>query len=94
MIGLSVRFIVFEMCYRLGGIHYFGCIYRSVVCRHEVDSFLSFFNVVNPYVGVCKEFGDDANFPAGTVELCPLCGCSVRVVLLVLLFLCLISKGC
>jgi hypothetical protein len=53
----------------------------------------SFFHVLNPYIDVCDEFGDDANFPAGTVELCPLCGCSVRVVFLVLLFLCLISKG-
>jgi hypothetical protein len=60
----------------------------------ELVVFRFLFCVGNPYVGVSEAFGDDANFPADTLKFCPFCGCLVRVVFLVMLFLCLISKGC
>jgi hypothetical protein len=77
------------MCYRLVGIPHFDCVYR---CVGRLASKLVVFEVVicrvgNPYVGVSEEFGDDASFPAGIREFCPFCGCSVRVVFLVMLFL-------
>jgi hypothetical protein len=83
------------MCHRSVGIHHLGCVYQCV--GRIGPKFSSFFEVVfchvgNPYVGVSEEYGDDVSFPAGIRKFWLFCGCSVRVVFLVLLFFCLISK--